>query len=121
MRAIRQRRFACPSAVEQPSALEALLVRQAEPAIGHTSRADRGAGDDLGTVGEIPAHLMRQAFSAHAFARQQDLGAEAAYLLARALGQLSAADAIGEAEVVLDPRAASGLAAKRVALDQHGF
>jgi hypothetical protein len=64
---------------------------------------------------------VRQAFSAHAFARQQNFGAKAAHLLVRALGQLGAADTGRKAQIILDPRAAAGLATERVALDQHGL
>src|SRR4029453_3672606 len=102
--------LAGPRAVEQPRARQAFLVRQAEPAVGHAGGADRGAGEDLGAVRQVAAHLVRQAFGAYALARQQNLGSEAADLLTRALGQLMAADAIGEAQVVLDPGAAAGRA-----------
>ena len=50
-------------------------------------------------------------------AGDEDLGAEPARLLQRAPGELVAGDAVGEAEVVLDPRRRAGLAAGRLALD----
>ena len=47
----------------------------------------------------------------------QQLGAEAARLIGRAAGEVRAAQAGGEAEVVLDPAGLAGLAAGRLALD----
>src|SRR6266568_3563095 len=47
------------------------------------------------------------------------LGLELAGLPARPLGELRPGHAVGEAEVVLDPGALPGLAADRLALDQH--
>ena len=47
----------------------------------------------------------------------EDLGAEAQRLLVGAAGQLSAANALREARVVLDPRAGAGLAAGSHALE----
>jgi hypothetical protein len=55
---------------------------------------------------------VRCTLGAHALARQQDLGAEAADLRAGPLGQIGAADAAWKAQIVLDPRAAAGLAAR---------
>ena len=49
--------------------------------------------------------------------RDEDLGAEPARLLQRALAELVARDAGREAEIVLDPRRRAGLAAGRLALD----
>jgi hypothetical protein len=60
-------------------------------------------------------------YTRHALARQQALGAEALHLLAGPLGQLGAADTAWKAQLILDPRAAAGLAAQRIALDQHCF
>jgi hypothetical protein len=48
------------------------------------------------------------------------LGAELERLAAGALRQLSAGDAVGEAEVVLDARALAGLPTGRCAFDQYG-
>ena len=50
----------------------------------------------------------------------EQLGAELDRLAAGPVGELRAGDAVGEAEVVLDPAALPGLAAGRRALDQHG-
>jgi hypothetical protein len=50
-----------------------------------------------------------------------DLGAEPLGLAAGRRGQLGARNAGGEAEVVLDPRAAARLPASRGLLDQHGL
>lgn len=82
MRAASQGGFARASAIVQPGAAKALLVRQVEPAVGHTGGADRSAGDDLGAVGQVAAHPVRCTLGAHALARQQDLGAEALHVLA---------------------------------------
>jgi len=41
------------------------------------------------------------------------------YTCSRALGQLGAADTIRETQLILDPRAAAGLAAQGIALNQH--
>jgi hypothetical protein len=110
-----------PAPLHSPGALEALLVLQAEPAVGHASRADRGTGDDLGAILQVRAHLVRGAVGAHSLVPQQDLGAEALHLLARTLGQFGAADAIWKTQVILDPRATAGLAAQGIALNQYRF
>ena len=49
----------------------------------------------------------------------QELGAEAGRLRRGPAGEVGAGEAHGEAEVVLDPRALAGLAARRLALDQR--
>ena len=49
----------------------------------------------------------------------EQLGAELARLPAGPVGELAAGDAVGEAEVVLDPAALPGLPAGRLALDEH--
>src|SRR5882762_9830074 len=67
--------------------------------------ADPLAGDDL---------------AANTGALDQDFRAEAACLLAGALGELSAADALGEPQVILDFWTGAGLSPDRVALDQYG-
>ena len=49
----------------------------------------------------------------------EQLRAEAARLVVRAAREVGAREPVGEAEVVLDPRALAGLAARRLALDEH--
>ncbi len=58
--------------------------------------------------------------SAGDVARGEDLGAELDGLPAGPVGELGAGHAVGEAEVVLDPRRLAGLAAGRLPLDQQG-
>ena len=72
---------------------------------------------DVGAVRE--AHDARRAapVEADGAARRQQLGAEAACLRRRPVREVGAREPGGEAEVVLDPRALSRLAAGRLPLD----
>src|SRR5439155_12365795 len=117
--AFRERSLARAGAVIHAGAEEALLVGQAEPAVLDTGRADGSARRDPRAVLQDTDAFARGHLRAHAFAREQDLGAELDRLLARALGELRAADAGGKTEIVLDLRARRGLPADRPALDQH--
>ena len=104
-------------AVVEARAAEAFLPLDLQLVVLDTGRADRGARDDPGAVLEhAGAHALREV-AAHACARDENLGAEAVRLLARAVGEVRAADPVGEAEIVLDPGAAPRLAADGKPLD----
>ena len=92
---------ALASVAEQVS--PALVVSPAEP----SPHAGAPAALHVGTRDTGPPALMR-------------LGAELGGLAAGAVGQLGAGDAVGEAEVVLDPAALPGLPARGLPLDEHG-
>ena len=70
---------------------------------------------------QVPDSLAGCHLGAHALAREQDLRAELVGLLARALGELRAAGALGKAEIVLDLGARRGLPADRPSLHQNSL
>ena len=102
--------LARPGAVVDACSEQPILVRQIQAPIGDPGGADRGVRDDLRAIGQIADALAGLELAAHTLAQQQDLGAEAARLLAGVLGELAAADAFGKAQIVLDPGTARGLA-----------
>ena len=75
------------------------------------------------SVDAVEEHGAHRApgLEAHHVAGQHHLGAEACRLRHRTVGQVGAGETLGEAEVVLDRRALPGLAARGVALDDHGL
>ena len=68
----------------------------------------------------LSSHEPARALGAHGgrVLDRDELGAEAAGLVRRPLGELGALEAAGEAEVVLDPARLAGLAARGLALDE---
>src|SRR5256885_12124666 len=116
-----ERGFAGAGAVIDACSTELLFVGNGQPMIIDPRGTDRGARDNLCSVGQNPCAATGGEVAANAFPRDQDLRAESTRLLPRALGELGAADAGGKAEVVLDLRAAAGLPAHRPPLDHHGL
>jgi hypothetical protein len=88
--------------------------------VGDASREDDRLGADRTAVGQ-PQRLSRPVhLEGGGLAGGQQLGAELDGLPPRAVGELTAGYAVGEAEVVLDPRGLARLAAGRVLLHEHG-
>ncbi len=114
-----KRGLACPCAVVDAGAKQPILVRQVQPPIFDAGRADRGPRDDLGAVVEITDASSGEELAADTRPVQQDFRTEAEGLLARPLGELRSADALREAEIILDLRARACLAADSEAFD-HG-
>ena len=75
---------------------------------------------DLAAVGERTARDRAAHLQPDHVAGGEHLGAELARLPARPVGELGAGHAVGEPEVVLDPRALARLAAGGLPLDEHG-
>jgi hypothetical protein len=84
-------RFARACAVIDPSAEQAILLRQTEAPILDARRADRHAGNNLGPIVEIDDTLADAELAANASAVNQDLRAELIGLLPCPLSQLCAA------------------------------
>ena len=76
---------------------------------------------DLGAIAEVDDFVRIHAADADNGLTDQELGAEAFCLRDRPPREICAAEAVGKAEVVLDHRAGSRLAARRVLLDEHHF
>ena len=108
-------------AVEDAPADEVVQARRVQPAVGDAGGQDHRVRGDLAAVLE-PDHprLPSTAPGWVTLARGQQLGAELQRLPARPVGELLAGDAVGEAQVVLDPGALARLPAGGVRLDQHG-
>ena len=82
-------------------------------------RDDDRAGGDPVTVGELHDVLAAPALQADGGLREHQVRAEHPGLLARLAGELMPADAMREARVIADHRAASGLPAGNGLLDHH--
>jgi hypothetical protein len=97
-------------AVEHTAALELIHAFGVKSAPVHAGGQHDDAGGDAVAAVELHAVLVvldgLQLLNA---AGHHDLRAEAAGLLERALAQVIAGDAVGKAEVVLDPRGGAGL------------
>ncbi len=70
-------------------------------------------------VGKQRAETVGLGITVHDRAKHQDLGAELERLVTSPRCQLAAADAVRETEVVLDPRARPGLAARGAGVDDE--
>ena len=79
-----------------------------------------GAGAELPAARQVDQPAGALDAQADGVLHGQELGAEAARLVGRPAREVGAAEAHREAEVVLDPARLAGLAAGRVALDEHG-
>lgn len=85
--------------------------------------ADAGRENDrprAHRLGAVEDHRARRRIDADAAARRQDLRPEPPRLLQRPAGELVARDAVRKAEIVLDARRRSRLAAGRLALHDQG-
>ena len=99
--------------VVDAGALEALEVLDGQALVARAGGDDHRSRRDLAAVLEddhVEAPLGAQT---HDLARGVQPRAESQRLDGRARGEVSAGDAVGEARVVLDPRARAGLAADR--------
>ena len=110
-------RLAARRAVEEALAREPLEARDRQLAPGDAAGEDDRLRADH--VAAVEVDLLGGRVDPLELAGHEDLGAEPAGLLERAAGELVAGDAVGEAEVVLDPRRRAGLAARRLALDDE--
>ena len=102
-----------PTSVVEPGGLEA--------AVGDPAGDEHRAGLDVGRAVEQHRAHRAAGLEADDVAGQHHLGAEPGRLRHRAVGEVGAGEALGEAEVVLDRRALPGLAARGVALDDDGL
>src|SRR5258705_11010987 len=112
-----QRSLAGTGTVIHAGSLQAILVRQTESPVLHPRGADRSPSDDLCPVGEIADALAWRELASDTLPVQQDFSPEPQSLLARTIRQVRPADALREAEIVLDPGTGAGLAADGRALD----
>jgi hypothetical protein len=117
---LRQWRFAYAGTVIHACAAEPLLVGQIKPPVLDSSRADRGACDDFGSIRKVTHAFGWRKLRTHTFATEQDVDLELLRLFARALGKLGAGNTLGESEVVLDPGGACGLSSDSPSLDENG-
>ena len=88
-------------------------------AIAHARRGQHGSSDDLAAVAQREMLVARVDSDAGHFEGRQKFGAEPLRLCQGAAREFTAADAGREAEIVLDPRAGAGLAARRMAIDEQ--
>lgn len=88
-------------------------------AIGHASGDDQGVGDDFAAGGQLEAFVAAVKGYGGDFDGGEEFGAEALGLEDGAAGEFGAADAGGEAEVVLDAGAGAGLATGSVAIQEQ--
>ena len=88
-------------------------------AILHAGGGQQRARDDLAAVAQRQALVSAVDRDAGHFERHEHLGAEPLCLRDRAPGQLAAADAGREAEIVLDLRAGARLPARRMPIEQQ--
>ena len=109
-----RRRSRCPAPVRASTAghVEPPVLRRRWPPARRGRRSRRPPSSTIVRAGP-------RGLEAHRVGHREHLGAEPARLGGRAAGQVGARQPRGEAEVVLDPRALPGLAARRLALDQH--
>ena len=91
----------------------------AESAIGHTRSDHDGAGADLGVI-HPDVVMVGTHLDAGGATTAEELGPEPARLDAGTLGQSHTGDAPGEAEIVLDHRAGSGLTTDRAGFEHCG-
>ena len=107
-------------AVVDPAARQRLDARRVEAPVGHARGDQHGVAGELGAAREPDDALRPARLERLHLPHGEQLGPEAARLVVRAAGEVGARQAVREAEVVLDPRALPGLAARRGALDEHG-
>ena len=95
--------------VVDAGALEPLELVHRQAAVAGARRDDHGAGGDLAAIGED--HDLEAVFGLQPddLARCVEAGAESLRLDGGPGRQVASGDAVGEPDVVLDPRAGSGL------------
>ena len=113
------RRLGCSGAVVEAGA--GVFAGQVEPVVLDSGGADVGPGGEGAAGGEVDDDAPVAEGGVDALLEKQDFRAECDGLLSCSFGQAGAADAAGEAEVVLDEGAGSGLAADGVAFEQDGM
>ena len=113
-------RLAGVGAVVDAPAGELVEPGRLQPPVGHAGGHDERPGLDLPRAVEEHRPHRPAGLEADDVARQDHLGAEAGDLGDGALGEVGAAQALGEPQVVLDRRALSRLAAGGLALDDDG-
>src|ERR1700730_7764677 len=91
-----KRSLARPGPVIHPRPKELFLPRESEPPVFDAGCANRGPGDDLGTIGAVSDSFACDNLASHALPPKQNLGAETAGLMPSAIGQVSTADSIGK-------------------------
>src|SRR5204863_8534777 len=105
------RRLAAPRPVVRAAPEQLVHPVELEPPPLHPWRGEQDVGADLVAAGDLH-HAARGVVTAADHAAQQDeLGAELLGLAPREPRELRAADALGEAEEVLDQRGVRRLAA----------
>src|SRR5258705_1450907 len=92
------RSLAGARAVEQARAEKLVLVRQTQAPVVDAGRAYRRTRDDPGSVFEVADALSGGELSSYSLARQENLGAEAACLLARPFREFRSADPLWESK-----------------------
>jgi hypothetical protein len=95
-------------------------ARHLEPPHLHAGREQDCVAGELGAVGKANRPVRVVVTYGGDVLRGEDLRAEPPGLRGRAMRRVGAAETAREAQVVLDSRAGSGLAARRVPLDEHG-
>ena len=118
--ALAGRRLGGRGAVEDAAAGQLGDAGGGQRAVRHARREHDAVGGDLRAVAELHDAGRAARLQADDVAGGEHLGAELRGLAAGPVGELGAGHAVGEAEVVLDPRALPGLPAGRLALDEHG-
>ena len=108
-----------PGGVEDRQSLELGKAVDRQPPVLSTRREQDGARGDLPVVLEADEMTAVPRFEGEGAVRGRGARVELARLGDRAARELGAADAGGEAEVVLDPTRRPGLAAERGALDDE--
>ena len=100
--------------------LEIRQARCVEPPVAGAAGDDHGAAGDLGSVGQADHQIAAGLAQLGRRARTGQPGAELLGLHDGSLSEVAAGDSRRKPEVVLDPRAGSGLAAGRDHLHDQG-
>src|SRR5512141_243834 len=106
--------------IENSGPREALEFRDAQAAVGRSGSDEHALRDDLRPVRQHHDAIRPPGLEPARLAREDVLRPEEPGLLVRTLGQLGAADAARETEVVPDHRTGAGLPAYRFTLDDDG-
>lgn len=109
----------CRRAVKDACAKQTLQRRDFKSPIRNTGGQYHRAGDDLASIGQRHHSLVPFSPKTDGRMRVDDLGAEVEGLLMGTAGDLFAADATGEPEVVPNHRAGSRLTSQRLRLNNN--